>query len=246
MFHYAFLLTILAGSATLFGIVPILFRFRDTNKVIICSLSFASGVMISASFFDLIPEAYLYFSSLYNSSIFTFLFLAIFFVMGILISTYINKHLSFKEDNLYKVGITSMLAIIIHNLPEGILTFLTASIDKRLGFSLFVAIFLHNIPEGISIAVPIYYSTSSKCKAFFYSFLAAISEPLGAILAFLFLRHVMNNLLFGILLSLTAGIMTNISLYELLPESFSYKRKKISLISFIIGLIFMYICISIF
>ena len=105
MFHYAFLLTILAGSATLFGIVPILFRFRDTNKVIICSLSFASGVMISASFFDLIPEAYLYFSSLYNSSIFTFLFLAIFFVMGILISTYINKHLSFKEDNLYKVGI---------------------------------------------------------------------------------------------------------------------------------------------
>lgn len=246
MLNYPFLLTTLAGSATLLGIIPILFKFKDPDKVIISSLSFASGVMISASFFDLIPEAIEYFSLTYNSSLTIILFTAIFFIIGILLSTYINKNLTSNEDNLYKVGISSMIAIIIHNLPEGIITFLTATIDKRLGFSLFIAIFLHNIPEGISIAVPIYYSTKSKLKAFTYSLIAAISEPLGAILASLFLKGLMSNLLFGTLLSLIAGIMTNISLYELLPESLHYKRKKISITSFIIGLIFMYISIHLF
>ncbi len=241
--NYAFLLTIIAGSATLLGIIPILFKFKDKEKIIITSLGFASGVMIAASFFDLIPEAYNYFSSIYRN-IPAILFVSIFFVIGILVSNYINKNIDFKDNNLYKIGISSMIAIIIHNLPEGIITFLTASIDKRLGFSLFIAITLHNIPEGISIAVPIYYSTKSKFKAFLYSFIAAFSEPLGAILAFLFLKNIINNFLLGVMLSIIAGIMSNISLYELFPESLSYKRKKISIISTIIGLIFMYVSIN--
>lgn len=240
---YAFILTILAGSATMLGVIPILFSFKDKEKIIITSLGFASGVMIAASFFDLIPESYNYLISTYNNSL-TILFILIFFVIGILLSSYINRNIDISNDSLYKVGITSMLAIIIHNLPEGIITFLTASVDKRLGFSLFIAISLHNIPEGISIAVPIYYSTKSRFKAFLYAFIAALSEPLGAILAYLFLKNFIDNFLLGILLSLIAGIMSNISLYELLPESLSYKRKKISIISTIIGLIFMYISIN--
>ena len=149
------------------GIIPILFNFKDKDKVIISSLGFASGVMIATSFFDLIPESYNYLISTYNA-IPSILFIVIFFVIGILLSSYINKNINTINNNLYKVGITSMLAIIIHNLPEGIITFLTASVNKSLGFSLFIAITLHNIPEGISIAVPIYYSTKSKIKAFLY------------------------------------------------------------------------------
>lgn len=243
--NYAFILTILAGSATMLGIIPILFNFKDKDKVIISSLGFASGVMIATSFFDLIPESYNYLISTYNA-IPSILFIVIFFVIGILLSSYINKNINTINNNLYKVGITSMLAIIIHNLPEGIITFLTASVNKSLGFSLFIAITLHNIPEGISIAVPIYYSTKSKIKAFLYVLIAALSEPLGAIIAYLFLKNLIDNFLLGILLSLIAGIMSNISLYELLPESFSYNRKKLSIISTIIGLIFMYISINFF
>ena len=139
-----------------------------------------------------------------------------------------------------------MLAIIIHNLPEGIITFLTASINLKLGLSLAIAIMLHNIPEGISIAVPIYYSTKSRLKALFYTIIAAISEPLGALLAFLFLKNYITNFLLGIMLSLIAGIMSNISLYELFPESLKYKRKKLTIISTIIGIIFMYLSINLF
>lgn len=242
--NIAFLLTIIAGSATILGIIPILFKFKDKDKIIIISLGFASGVMLSASFFDLIPESYNYLISDYNQ-VLSILFLLIFFVIGILISTYIDQNIEYKEDNLYKVGINSMIAIIIHNLPEGIITFLTASVNLKLGLSLAIAIMLHNIPEGISIAIPIYYSTKSKIKALLYTIVAAIAEPLGAILALLFLKNYINNFLLGIMLSLIAGIMSNISLYELFPESLKYKRKKLSIVSTIIGLIFMYISIQI-
>lgn len=238
----AFLLTIIAGSATMLGIFPVLFRFHDQEKLIAISLGFASGVMLSASFFDLVPEAYLYFASEYQM-IPSILFVSVFFILGILLSTWIHRKMDFQEDKLYQVGISSMIAIIIHNLPEGIITFLTASIDIRLGISLAIAILLHNIPEGISIAVPIYYSTKSKLKAFFYTFIAAFSEPLGALLAFIFLKNYITNFFLGILLSIIAGIMVNISLYELLPQSLSYNRKITSILSVIIGLIFMWISI---
>ncbi len=241
--NIAFLLTIIAGSATILGIIPIFFQFKDKDRIVIISLGFASGVMLSASFFDLVPEAYHYLIGDYNQ-ILTILFLLIFFVLGVLISTYIDKNLECQEDHLYRVGINSMLAIIIHNLPEGIITFLTASVNLKLGISLAIAIMLHNIPEGISIAVPIFYSTKSKMKALLYTIVAAIAEPLGAILAFLFLKNFINNFLLGIMLSLIAGIMSNISLYELFPESLKYKRKKISIISTIVGLIFMYASIQ--
>ena len=81
-----------------------------------------------------------------------------------------------------------MIAMIIHNIPEGIATFITTNNDITLGISLAIAIALHNIPEGISIALPIYYSTNKKKKAIFYTLISGISEPFGAILAFLFLK----------------------------------------------------------
>ena len=74
--NIAFLLTIIAGSATILGIIPIFFQFKDKDRIVIISLGFASGVMLSASFFDLVPEAYHYLIGDYNQ-ILTILFLLI-------------------------------------------------------------------------------------------------------------------------------------------------------------------------
>ena len=145
----------------------------------------------------------------------------------------------FNNNNLYKLGIISMLAIILHNIPEGIATFLTANKDINLGLSLAIAITLHNIPEGISIAVPIYYSTKKKSKALLYTFISALSEPFGAILAFIFLKNIITDNIMGYLLSFIAGIMLHISLCELLPSSFKYKKKKHTIFFFILGILFM-------
>ena len=84
-----------------------------------------------------------------------------------------------KKRKLHRMGLFSALAIGIHNFPEGLATFIGALQDPALGVSIAVAIAIHNIPEGIAVSVPLYYATGSRKKAFFYSFLSGLAEPLG-------------------------------------------------------------------
>jgi len=228
----AFLLTTLAGMATLIGGLIILLK-RKNNYIISFSLSFASGVMIYVSIIDLIPSSLKAFKDYIILINFALIFL--FFFIGILISNTINKigNKTFKSSKLFKLGIISMIAIILHNIPEGITTYLTSNQNIKLGITLVIAIALHNIPEGITIALPIYYDTSSKFKALFFTLLAALSEPLGAIIAHIFLSNIVNDFIMGILYSIIAGIMINISIEELMKESYKQSKK-----GFLVGLIF--------
>ena len=235
----AFILTTLAGLSTLLGTIPIFIKTKP-NKIITSALSFAAGVMITVSLIDLIPEGINYIHNTFKI-IPTILIIPIFIVLGIIISMTIDRYISNREGELYKVGIISMLAIILHNIPEGIATYLSGEFNFKLGLSLTIAIALHNIPEGISIAVPIYYSKKSRGKALLYTLFSALSEPLGALLAYLFLSKIINNNIMGILMSLIAGIMIQISLYELIPTSLKYKNKKRTITYLIIGILFMII-----
>lgn len=228
---FAFLITMIAGLSTLIGIIPIYINFKNINKIICISLAFASGVMTSVSIFSLLPESY----KMLNNIV----LVVIFILIGIIISKLLDKLLKEIDNKLYKLGIINTIALMLHNIPEGILTFSTTSINISLGISLAISIIFHNIPEGISISVPIYYSTKSKRKAWFYVFISGFSETLGAIITYLFLYKFINSNFIGITLSLTTGIMIYISLIELLPNSLEYSNKKTSYISFIIGFIFM-------
>lgn len=240
---FSFIVTALAGFSTMIGILPIYFKKADENKIIPCCLSFSSGVMLTISLGSLIPEGsellrdYFYFFP-------AFLISFILIVIGIIFSSVIDKKIDEKinNNNLFKLGVISIIVLILHNIPEGITTFLSTSSNIALGLTLSLAIALHNIPEGISIAIPIYYSTGSKIKACFFTFISGFSEVLGAILAYLFLARYINNFILGIILLITAGIMFHISIYELLPTSFSYKKKRLSLISFLTGVFIMIIC----
>lgn len=242
--NMAFLLTTLAGLSTMLGVVPIFIKLKDENQIITASLAFAAGVMSCVSITDLIPESILMLENYYSGFI-TVVLVFLFLMIGIVVSSFIDKAfpstpvISNSHVSLYKVGIISMVAIILHNLPEGIATFISTTKDTSLGISLAVAIALHNIPEGISISVPIYYSTKSKMKAIFYTFISAMSEPLGAILTYLFLFPFINNVVLGLLFAFIAGIMIQISLTELIPAAQNYSYPKITKIFFIIGVIFM-------
>ena len=236
----AFLLTTIAGLSTMLGTLPIFIKLKNENKIIAGSLSFAAGVMTCVSITDLIPESITMLEQSYNGIIIVIL-VFIFLMIGIIASTFIDKALPTTTTNssLYKVGIISMLAIILHNLPEGIATFISTTKDTSLGISLTLAIALHNIPEGVSISVPIYYATKSRNKALLYTFISSLSEPLGAILTYFFLLPFVNDILLGLLFAFIAGIMIQISLTELLPTSSSYQVPKTSKLFFIIGVIFM-------
>jgi len=232
---YAFLITSLAGFSTMIGSLLIFYKKKTTN-IIIASLAFASGVMICVSLTDLIPESVnMLMQKFYYIP--TILISLIFIIIGILLSMGIDKYLPNNNNNekLYRVGIISMLAIILHNIPEGIATFMASNTDISLGISLALAIAFHNIPEGISISVPIFYATNSRLKALGYTFLSGMSELVGAIITYLFLSKFINPIFMGILFSIIAGIMIHISIYELIPTSLNYKNKKLTFIFIVIG-----------
>ena len=241
---FAFLLTIIAGLSTMIGTLVIFNKKKNTDKIILSSLAFAAGVMITVSITDLIPESINLFRN-NLSQIGTLLLSFLSIILGIVISMIIDYYIpdkpinTVKDKSLFKVGIISMIAIIMHNIPEGIATFVATSSDITLGISLTIAIAMHNIPEGISISVPIYYSTGKKSTAITYTLISALSEPFGAFLAYFFLRNIMNDIILGILFSLIAGIMLQISFCELLPTAKRYKNKKNLFIFFSIGVIFM-------
>lgn len=240
-----FVLSTFAGLSTLIGFLVVIITKKKTDKLIIGALAFAAGVMFFLSITDLIVEAINFINyNFYKTP--SILICFIFLVIGIIISIFIDKLFpnninDTKNKKLYKVGLISMLAIIIHNIPEGIATFVTVSENLKLGFSIAFAITLHNIPEGISISLPIYYATNNRKKAFLYTLISGLSEPFGALLAFLFLAPIMTKLMLGILFAIIAGIMLYISLYELLPFSFKYKNNKLTILFFILGIIFVLI-----
>jgi ZIP family zinc transporter len=244
---YSFLITSFAGFSTLIGTILIFLKFTNKDGVVLSSLAFASGVMLTISIMDLIPSAIDGFLRVYYfipAILLTIIFIILGMCMSILINKYIPDIANIEEKNkgLFRVGLISMAAIIFHNIPEGIATFMTSTQNIELGISLAIAIALHNIPEGISISVPIYYSTKSKFKAFWYTFISGLSEPLGAIIAYLFLSPYMNNLIMSLILAIIAGIMSYISLYELIPASLKYNNFKSTIKYFLIGGLFMIIC----
>ena len=236
----AFFLTIMAGLSTMVGIFPIFISIKNENRFIGVSLSFAAGVMLCVSITDLIPESIMMLEK-YMSGVFTCLYSFVFIFLGIISSFFIDRVVSRDRgsNSLYKVGIISMIAIILHNIPEGIVTFISTTRNISLGISLAIAIALHNIPEGISIGIPIYYSTKSKIRAIGYTFLSAMSEPFGAVLTYFFLVPFINNLILGFLFSFVAGIMIQISMLELLSTSYQYGASRIIHIFFVMGVVFM-------
>jgi ZIP family zinc transporter len=151
-----------------------------------------------------------------------------------------------KKGQLLRMGMFSALAIAIHNFPEGLATFTGALQDPALGMSIAVAIAIHNIPEGIAVSVPIYYATGSKKKAFAYSFMSGLSEPIGALVGYFLLFQFFNDVMFGLLFASVAGIMVFISLDELLPTAEKYGEHHIAIYGVISGMVIMALSLLLF
>ncbi|MCM2358542.1 MAG: zinc transporter ZupT [Geobacteraceae bacterium] len=151
-----------------------------------------------------------------------------------------------NDRKLLRMGLFTALAIAIHNLPEGLATFLAALEDPSIGIAITVAIALHNIPEGISVSVPIFYATGSRGKAFACSLLSGLAEPVGAAVAFIALTYLFGGeqgmippQVMGMLFSGVAGIMVFISLDELLPTSRAYGKGHDSIYGLVAGMVVM-------
>lgn len=215
----------------------------QSNKFLSFILSFAAGLMMAVICFDLIPEAL-------GLSQITEVIIGI--VLGIIVMIFcdliVDKIFSKKEilnqntnkvsNNLLKTGIIVSIGLAIHNIPEGLAIGSGFEASLKLGFSLAIAICFHDIPEGISMALPMKNGGMKAYKIMFYVILSGISTGVGALIGSIVGK--ISEQIIAIALSFAAGAMLYIVSGELIPESNSLYKGRISalgnMIGFIIGI----------
>ncbi|OIO74787.1 MAG: hypothetical protein AUJ85_04795 [Elusimicrobia bacterium CG1_02_37_114] len=234
-------ITCIAGVSTGIGSLISLFIKDFNKKYLQFSLGLSTGVMVYVSFVELLASAIKETGYLQANIAF---FAGIIFIM--LIDTlipheYINETVGkqAKDKKLMVAGVYTMLGITIHNFPEGMAVFMSSLSDVNLGISLAFAIAIHNIPEGIAVAMPIYYATGSRKKAFTYSFLSGIAEPIGALIGILILFPFISPHILAYSLAFVAGIMVFISFDELLPLAYENTDGHIAIAGIITGMVVM-------
>lgn len=261
----AFGLTLFAGLATGIGSVLAFFTSHTNTKFLSVTLGFSAGVMIYVSMIEIFVKAKVALVDALGLGPGSWVTVGGFFG-GMLLIASIDKFIpkqsnphelktvedmncpasSEKKPDLLKMGTFTALAIGIHNFPEGIATFTSALQDPALGIAIAVAIAIHNIPEGIAVSVPVYFATGDKKRAFKLSFLSGLSEPIGALVAYLFLMPFLNDIMFGIIFAAVAGIMVFISLDELLPAAKRYDEAHLSIYGLIGGMAVMALSLLLF
>lgn len=261
----AFGLTLFAGLATGIGSAMAFFAKRTNTKFLSAALGFSAGVMIYVSFAEILVKAHDALVPEMGESTASWVATGSFFA-GIAFIALIDKFVPeaenphevhrveelhaptilLKSGQLMRMGLFTALAIAIHNFPEGLATFAAALHDPRLGMAIAVAIAIHNIPEGIAVSVPIYYATGSRQKAFIYSFLSGLAEPVGALVGYALLMPFMNGTTFGVLFAAVAGIMVFISLDELLPTAQKYGHHHLAVYGMILGMAVMALSLLLF
>lgn len=215
----------------------------QSNKFLSFILSFAAGLMMAVICFDLIPEAL-------GLSQITEVIIGI--VLGIVVMIFcdliVDKIFSKKEilnqntnkvsNNLLKTGIIVSIGLAIHNIPEGLAIGSGFEASLKLGFSLAIAICFHDIPEGISMALPMKNGGMKAYKIMFYVILSGIATGVGALIGSIVGK--ISEQIIAIALSFAAGAMLYIVSGELIPESNSLYKGRISalgnMIGFIIGI----------
>ena len=270
---FAFLLTLFAGLSTGIGSLIALFTSKTNTKFLAVSLGFSAGVMIYVSMIEIFVEAQDSLTLALGTKGGPWLTAGAFFA-GMFVIALIDKLIPsgenphevkkvecFVDENgnevcvvpkkdsrkkLLRTGLFTALAVGIHNFPEGLATFISGMQDTSIAIPIAVAIAIHNIPEGVAVSVPVYFSTGSRKKAFLFSFLSGLSEPIGAIIGYTILLPFMNELIFGIVFAMVAGIMVFISLDELLPSAREYGEHHLSIYGLIAGMMIMAISLLLF
>ncbi|KAE9000738.1 hypothetical protein PR003_g19838 [Phytophthora rubi] len=135
------------------------------------------------------------------------------------------------KQKLQAMGILSAIAVGIHNIPEGMATFVASSEQLYIGVSLAIGVGMHNIAEGIAVAAPIYFATGSRCKALMWCFWSAIAQFIGGVIAYMSMGMDADDLTQAILYGMSSGMIVGIAVKELIPTAFLYANGRMHLVS---------------
>ncbi|RLN36875.1 hypothetical protein BBJ28_00003540 [Nothophytophthora sp. Chile5] len=135
------------------------------------------------------------------------------------------------KEKLQRMGILSAIAVGVHNIPEGIATFVASSEHAYIGLSLAIGVALHNVAEGIAVAAPIYFATGSSWRGLMWCLLSAIAQHLGGVIAFASLGMNADNLSQAVLYGISAGMLVGIGMKEIIPTAYMYANGRMHLVS---------------
>jgi zinc transporter, ZIP family len=231
--------TLLASLSTALGSMIVMRADKAKPDILAFGLAFSAGAMVYVSMVEIFAKSTDAFAKVigytdkqaYTGA--TLAFFAGIFIVLLLDRLLPNPHGSLDEGNIAdgqmptqaaiaRLGLLAALAITAHNFPEGLATFFATLDDPAVGAPLAIAIAVHNIPEGISIAVPVYYATGSRKKAFFAALLSGLAEPIGALIGYLVLAPFLSPFVYGSVFGIISGVMVFLSLDELLPAAKRY------------------------
>lgn len=215
------LLTILAGGATFVGALFGVIGQKPSNRVLAFALGFAAGIMLLISLMEMLPTA------LHTDGMSPVLGYGM-FLLGLLGYFALDRLLPHQHPqdliapgrtpaNLRRTAILLTLGISLHNFPEGVATFVTASSDMELGLGIALAVAIHNIPEGLAVAGPVFAATGSKMKALLWACISGLAEILGGLAAFVLLGPMISPVTIAAVMAAVAGIMVALSVDELMP-----------------------------
>lgn len=228
------LLSTLAGLGTGIGGLVVLVR-KPGEKLFVFLIGLAAGLMIMLSFMEL----------LYDSLLIAGLFpAAVGFIAGTLVLFFLDSLLPHKHAvtekgviaaKMLRNGTLIAIGISLHNLPEGIAVASGYFYAPEIGLIITIGIALHNIPEGIAIALPIRISGASRWAAFRIALLSGLIEPVGAVIAVVFLTTLPELTPFA--LSFAAGVMVFITMDELIPIAHEHGHEHFTSFGLIMGFI---------
>ncbi len=241
-----FLGTVLGASMVFF------LRKQLNDKLLKLLLGFSSGVMIAAAIWSLLLPAI---NSFDSDSYKRWLVPSVGFIIGIVIlfltDAFVpHTHIDDKEEGLEKRKLSKtmklFLAIVIHNIPEGLAVGLVvasavngSSELARAALILSIGIAIQNFPEGAIVSMPLKESGLSKSKAFWYGVLSGFVEPLAALFALLITSFVQTILPYA--LSFAAGAMIYVVADELIPEANNGTKSSLATLGLACGFILMMI-----
>jgi ZIP family zinc transporter len=240
------ILSALAGLSTTLGSLLVTFVRKPGSRFMSLTLGFSAGVMLLLSFMELLAGGVeeVGFVSAYVA------FFAGMVVMLVLDMAIPHEYMAERGpgggagNGLSRTAVLLVLGIAIHNFPEGMATLTGTLQDVSLGVAIALAIALHNIPEGLAVSLPVYAATGSRRKAFLWSFVAGVAEPVGAAVAAIVFLPFLNGAVLGVMLSAVAGIMVFISLDELLPASRSFGEAHLSIVGLLVGMAVMVVSLG--
>jgi ZIP family zinc transporter len=229
--------SLVAGLATGFGALPVLFTKRVSDKLLDVMLGFAAGVMLAATSFSLLVPSI----DLGGPWI-----AVIGLLLGAVVLHLIDRFIPHFNPAFGVEGPPSelsriwlfVLAITIHNFPEGLAVGVSfGSGDVATGLVVATAIGLQNMPEGLAVALPLLREGYSRRRALWYGTLTGLVEPLGGLLGVAIVAISQPLLPWG--LAFAAGAMLFVIADEVIPESHKKGYAREATFGLIAGFVIM-------